>query len=804
MSTVYMICNAHLDPVWQWDVREGMGAALATFRSAAMLLERNPGFVFNHNEALLYRWVETYEPELFERIRALVREGRWHIVGGFELQPDCVMPGGESMIRQILSGQRYFQEKFEVTPRMAVQFDSFGHSRGLVQVLAKCGYEGYVFMRPGASGPEDATDFWWEGFDGSRVFAHRTRKGYNSAMGRCREELEGWMKACGTLNEAELYTWGVGNHGGGPSQKDIDDLDAMMREGAQVVHATPEQYMGVVLSQRGENLPVVAKSLYRSNVGCYTSLLEIKQAHRRLEAALLTAEKMASIAALDDAMAYPAEKLHEAWTSLQFVQFHDVLPGTLTQPVVRRMLDKCGHGTEIAQAVIDGAFFRLAQREAPAKEGTIPVLVFNPHPYPVRQMVECEFMLPDQNWDTTTETIAHVTCGGKTVPSQMIREDSSLPLDWRKKVAFEAELAPSGITRFDCALERIPATVPCRDMELAFAMDGLRFSIDPGTGCLGEVSLNGKPIGAPGIGRIAVYADNVDPWHMESFAIDEHRFDLPLVPGSVRVCEQGAVFTEVEAQFAAEGIRAVARYRIPHAGREIEISLRLTNMLEDTMIKMAFPCADAGAELLCETMFGEEKGFADGAENISHGYDCLLTDSGVFGVINDGVYGGSFRDGVLYKNLLRAPVHCAHPIPGRKVLKDDRAYERMGQGTYHYRFVLRFDDCDAARFDLAKRAQTLHEAPVAVSHFPAGTERACAPVGITLEGAALLSAIKQAEDGQGFIVRVREPAGKSADFQLKIGAAEAPGALVPYEVRALRYHDGVFTPCDFMERSCEA
>ena len=99
---LYLICNAHLDPVWLWEWEEGAGETLSTFRTAAQLCEEYDEFVFNHNEAVLYKWVEMYEPELFSRIQQLVKRRKWHILGGWYLQPDCNMPSGESFVRQIL------------------------------------------------------------------------------------------------------------------------------------------------------------------------------------------------------------------------------------------------------------------------------------------------------------------------------------------------------------------------------------------------------------------------------------------------------------------------------------------------------------------------------------------------------------------------------------------------------------------------------------------------------------------------------------------------------------------------------
>ena len=171
--TVHLICNAHLDPVWLWEWEEGAAAAISTFRTAADLCEQFGAFVFNHNEVILYRWVEEFEPELFARIQRLVGEGRWHIMGGWYLQPDCNLPSGESFVRQALLGRQYFAEKFSARPTTAINFDPFGHTRGLVQILARSGYDSYLFCRPGEEecplpGRPDQP-FQWEGYDGSRV-----------------------------------------------------------------------------------------------------------------------------------------------------------------------------------------------------------------------------------------------------------------------------------------------------------------------------------------------------------------------------------------------------------------------------------------------------------------------------------------------------------------------------------------------------------------------------------------------------------------------------------------------------------
>ncbi|MBW4840748.1 MAG: alpha-mannosidase, partial [Paenibacillaceae bacterium] len=105
MKKLHLLSNAHLDPVWQWEWDEGAAAAISTFRAAADFCEEYEGYIFNHNEAILYQWIEEYEPALFARIQTLVQQGKWHIMGGWYLQPDCNMPSGESFARQILLGR---------------------------------------------------------------------------------------------------------------------------------------------------------------------------------------------------------------------------------------------------------------------------------------------------------------------------------------------------------------------------------------------------------------------------------------------------------------------------------------------------------------------------------------------------------------------------------------------------------------------------------------------------------------------------------------------------------------------------
>ena len=221
MKKLHLISNAHLDPIWQWEWEEGAAAAMSTFRCAARFCREFDGYIFCHNESLIYRWVEEYEPALFTEIQELVKLGKWHIMGGWHVQPDCNLPSGEGFARQVTEGRRYFAEKFGKEPTTAINFDPFGHTRGLVQIMAKSGYDSYLFCRPDPGNCAlPAETFTWVGYDGSTVVGQRAAEGYGSSLGRAMEKIRS-LENRDVGNGLGFALWGVGNHGGGPSREDI-------------------------------------------------------------------------------------------------------------------------------------------------------------------------------------------------------------------------------------------------------------------------------------------------------------------------------------------------------------------------------------------------------------------------------------------------------------------------------------------------------------------------------------------------------------------------------------------------------
>src|SRR5438093_8712264 len=177
--TFHLIPNAHLDPVWLWDWREGLNEALVTCRTILDLMDEDRELTFIRGESFIYEHIERGDPETFRRIKKYVKSGRWDVVGGTVIQPDTNLPDTETFARHFLHGQRYFASRFGKTSRVAWAADSFGHAAGLPEIFAAAGIEFFAFTRPFHNVlPIAKCAFWWQGPGGSRVLAYRLPAGW--------------------------------------------------------------------------------------------------------------------------------------------------------------------------------------------------------------------------------------------------------------------------------------------------------------------------------------------------------------------------------------------------------------------------------------------------------------------------------------------------------------------------------------------------------------------------------------------------------------------------------------------------
>jgi alpha-mannosidase len=830
-TKIHLVANAHLDPVWLWEWQEGAGEALSTFRQAAEFCETHPGFVFCHNEAVLYEWVEEHEPALFRRIRKLIRRKKWHVMGGWYIQPDCNMPSGESFVRQILLGKRYFADKFGVEPRTAINLDPFGHTRGLVQIVAKSGYTAYLCCRPGDKEcPLPRDEFVWVGYDGSEVLANRASAHYCSAGGAERERLEKWL-AEHPGKGLVVHLWGIGNHGGGPSRKDLADLGSLAagRPDLDIVHSTPDAYFDELEAER-TSLPRRERDLNPWAVGCYTSMSRVKQGHRRLENELYSAEKMAAAAWMNGLIPYPDGEMKEAEKDLAFTEFHDILPGSCIPAGEDGAVRRIGHGLEILSRVKARAFFALAAGEPKAAPGTMPLFVHNPHPYPVRTVVECEFEPWEPNFGKDRWQV-RLSERGRPLPCQTEKEDSNLSVEWRKKVVFEAELAPSRLSRFDCRLEKGgEATAGPRAGVRGAAVTADRIGVETAdlaaavnarTGLLDTYRVGGVEFLEPGAFAPLVIADNADPWGMKvrSFRDLAGRFALAEpgeaarisgLPGevlpSVRLVEDGPVRTVVEAVLIHGHSAVVLRYKLPKRGTEIEVEVRVLWNEKDRMLKLSLPSKLASPRFMGQVAFGADDLPADGDEAVSQKWLALVSeaDGAALTVVNDGIHGSDFRDGELRLSLLRSPAYAADTWEGKLAVARDRFVPRQDQGERLFRFWLNAGPIEERMEKVGREAQALNERPYALAYCPPGTGRKPKPA-LAVDGPAVeCSALKKSEDGRDVVIRLFEPTGRGRGVTLKLPVfgVKKTVRLKGFEVRTFRFErrGKRFVETDLLER----
>jgi alpha-mannosidase len=172
-KVLHIIGYSHIDAAFLWPWRDGADEALNTFRSALNRMIETPDFCYSHSSSAHYRWVERTDPAMFAEIQQRVKEGRWEVIGGWPVEPDCNIPSTESFVRHSLYGKDYCRRNLGADVRIGFNPDSFGHAAGLPTLLKRAGYGYYSFMRPQEHEMNLPLLFWWESADGSRILTLR-------------------------------------------------------------------------------------------------------------------------------------------------------------------------------------------------------------------------------------------------------------------------------------------------------------------------------------------------------------------------------------------------------------------------------------------------------------------------------------------------------------------------------------------------------------------------------------------------------------------------------------------------------
>lgn len=797
---LHLVCNAHLDPVWQWRWEEGAAEAVTTFAIAARLLREFPEFVFNHNEAILYRWVQELDPSLFAEIQGFVREGRWVITGGWDLQPDVNMPGTEALIRHIAEGRRYFREHFDAKPLVAYNFDSFGHAGGLPQLLTLADYRMYVHMRPEQKDLSLPADLYrWRGVDGSEIAVYRMPfPAYNTYPGKTVDRIREAAGIALRLDQDMPVFWGMGDHGGGAAREELRQIAELIREEqrVEIVHSSTERFYAAIQPLIAQ-APVVQGDLQRVFTGCYTSMSRLKRRMQRNLAELVQTEALRTTTWWLRDQPYPAAELRDAWRDHLFNDFHDILPGSSVEAGELDALDLYGRSSETHRRLRLGAV--SAFNTGPAQQVAIPLTVLNATPGGTALPVECEYMIDHMPRFEGAWHARLYTAGGQELPMQEEHAEMLLLADqWRRKVAFTAPLAAVGACSLHISMH--PGLRP-QDP----AAPALPHVIDTRSGLITSIRPAGHPeILAGPLLRALVVDDDADSWGMERWHYHDVAGEFLPVPGSHRTVEAGPIRTIREAAFAW-GRSSILLRTIAYAAHPfIELRLRIVWNEPRKRLKLSIPTRLAADHTLCEVPGGAIRRPADQEEHV-HGRWMILegTPDGVgtaCAIVNCGQHGFDMQNGEVRLSILRSAPYCYERT---FCLDDHPAAKIMDLGVHDVRLLVTAGSPAAVRTAVPVLAEWLAAPPYALAHYPVGEGTPEKQELLTLIPASVrLLACKRAWDSDALIVRVQETMGDHAKGELTIlrPAVRIPLSFTPFAVLTVRIEkDGRWKPVHMIE-----
>ena len=798
---LFMIGNAHLDPVWLWRWQDGYEAARATFRSVLDRMNEYPDFVFTSAAVCYYEWIEHSDPAMFEEIRARVKEGRWQMVGGWWIQPDCNIPGGEGFARQALIAQGYLKEKFGVTARTGYNVDSFGHSGSLPKILRMSGMDRYVYMRPGIHERSyPAWTFRWQSPEGDEVTTFRIPYEYctwpdqiAAHADRCANEISD--------DNGMMCFYGVGNHGGGPTKKNIESIHEMDgRNGVSMKLSCPDAYFDQV---KGE-LPVVNGDLLHHASGCYAAHSGVKKWNRMAENRLTTAEKWSTAAKLMFGGRDQRNELTRAWKKVLFNQFHDILAGTSIQEAYDDARQDYGYALSVADAVSNEALQVLAGKvDVPFIEGAQPYVVFNPHAYDAEWPVQIEMA------DRKGEFVL-LDSEGKQVPWQKLT--ASAAANGRAKLCFVAKVPAMGWARYILAPVPCeePVTVPIavpEDQTPVLENDLIRVAFDGATGEI--VSMVIKENGEEMIrepSQTLIFADTSDTWsHAKLHFTGEAE---PIGTVSVRVVADGDVLRTLRVTQQKGMTRIIRDYTLYKALPQVHVRVRVDWRETQKCLKFGYPMKLNYMHVRAQAPYGYADREIDGEEypmqqwvDVSGCTSGMETRPSGLAILNDGKYAYDVHNRTLYFTVLRSPFYANHEP--RVVEEGSDEYPVIDQGMQEFRMVL-CPHTDGQAMDLLDRKAAQLNAPMTIlPEYAHPGKLAASGSLLRVTGTVMLDAMKLAEDGSGdVILHLHETARRAADALLTAPLlnVEQPLRFTPGQIQCLRIGaDGQVKQADLLE-----
>ena len=680
---IRIVGNSHIDMAWLWPWTETVEVVRNTFQSVLDLMREYPDFKFTMSSARTYEWMQEKYPDLFQQIEKRVKEGRWEIIGGMWVEPDLNMPDGESLVRQILVGKRYFEKNFGVDVKIGWNPDSFGYNYQLPQIYKKSGMDYFVTQK--LLWAHEFTTFpyklfWWQAPDGSKLltyFPHDYAGGIDAEP--LATDLSIWMPSIygKTIPDKPemMHLYGVGDHGGGPTRIMLDHADQLRAPDA-VYPKLEFSFARDFFSDLEKKLPSMqvpswdGELYFAYHRGVFTTQAETKRRIRRAEENVLNAEKFASLASLYG-KAYPNDEMELTWKNLLFDHFHDIMPGSgiaVNYLDAKRNLENVDRA---ANDVTTGSLREIAAHVNTQGEG-VPVLIFNSLSWPRTEVAEVETQLP-----TPAQRIEVVDSAGKPAESQLLYLD---PETHRTHFLLLANTPALGYqTYFVRAASKAPAVhsvlkASADTLENEF----LRVKIDPQTGCM--TSLFDKRSGTEALAPaetdtggpktsvcgnlLQTFVDKPkqwDAWNIDADFEKQH-WDLDKAD-EVKLRESGPLRAVIQVKNHFQNSTFVRDITVYAGVPRVDVKMTVEWNEKHILLKVAFPLSAHSDKAVFEIPFGSVERpttrntpaeLAQFEVPAQRWADISDSKHG-FSLLNDCKYGYDAKGNVLRLSLLRSP-----------------------------------------------------------------------------------------------------------------------------------------------------
>lgn len=763
--TAYMIGNAHIDTAWKWLLEESAQECYTTFNRQIDNMNNNADFKFSTSASQHYKWVKEYYPQLYNDIKAKINGGQWEVVGGQVVEPDLNVPSGEALVRQFLYGQKFFKEEFGDNCQVGWVPDVFGFNGQLPQILKKSGINYFVTTKLNWN---DTTTFpyelfKWQGIDGSEVVTYKPMKDYTHTYSNT--DIENSLDKPNDLGvQKSMCVYGQGDHGGGPSQYNIDQIrgqdNTSYMPSVKFKHAN--EYFDNLTDTEKDNLPTWSGEMYfEKHRGVYTTHGSMKKYERKSEILAEEAEKYSTIASWLGTVSYPQDKIEKSWDKILTNHMHDILPGSSWMPVYDEAWDDYEVALNNLSYVKDYALKGIASRADTNVSEGIPILVFNPLSWDRSDRIEMELVFTD-----SVDQIKILDSHGQSVPCQILEKSGN-----KATVIFEAASIPSiGFSVYEAinTTENLQYDTGLSIGGQVIENDYLRVELSSNTGNITRIydKVNQKEVIQPGkeANELHSYYDRPDYWH--AWDLESSQFtpstDFTVINGlkSITEVESGPVKSTYKIVRNWSNSSFTQYITLYSNSDRVDIKTVADWYEGDKCLKVSFPMNVSANQAAYDIAYGtidRSNGYdAPKFEVPGHKWADLSENNYGVSIINDSKYGwDTMEANRLRLTLLRGPSTPQYN-------GSDNGGPRADQGTHQYTYSIYPHGGDWKEANSQREAFELNYPLSALQEqeHNGALGRDFSFVSVN-EDNIIITVLKKAENSQDFILRAYEAEGAS-------------------------------------------